>query len=589
MAMVLANNMPAVNTLNILHKNVGRQEKDMAKLSTGTKINGAGDDTSGYAISERMRAQIRSLDQDIQNVKTGQNIIAVAEGAIQSITSNLRTMKEMCINAMNDHNTDQDRATLQKEYDHRLEMIKDIVAETTYNGKILLDGRYESPPDLKYNDPVQLPMDKDISGSLADPVYNGMKSTTLTFQEMWVYRPSNRRNWPSTSTTTTTTTTGATTPATPSGPATTAGGLVQNTSLQNLASAFSARAGTTTTSNIRNSAGNTSNRAWTSNSGPTTEITLDFTGATRAADGGTPNYPADFHNQGFSILCSGCSQYINIRFDATTTASTYNPNCSTTNYQATEYIIGIQNVTDEASLKAALYDGILNASGRSVQSMTEKYRLRNPSYYQTCQSYAEDQPDSICVDPTHNFRLVRNTSNGEYYFQKKESPWGIGIYDLGTYAADNPISNTTTTTPTPPPTQEPDKDTMALIIHHGPKANQQLKVYINDMGLDALKLTGTGTKTQEYASLSLCYVDYAIEYALNEATRMGAYRSRLEMTEANLVISSENTQSSESTIRDADMAKEITEFTKDNVLMQASQSMLAQANQSSSNILSLLQ
>jgi flagellin len=65
--------------------------------------------------------------------------------------------------------------------------------------------------------------------------------------------------------------------------------------------------------------------------------------------------------------------------------------------------------------------------------------------------------------------------------------------------------------------------------------------------------------------------------------------SRLEMTEANLVISSENTQSSESTIRDADMAKEITEFTKDNVLMQASQSMLAQANQSSSNILSLLQ
>ena len=84
-------------------------------------------------------------------------------------------------------------------------------------------------------------------------------------------------------------------------------------------------------------------------------------------------------------------------------------------------------------------------------------------------------------------------------------------------------------------------------------------------------------------------IDGAIQYALDEATTVGAYISRLEYTAANIVIANENTVSSESTIRDADMAKEMTEYTKSNVLTQAAQSMLAQANQNSSSVLSLLQ
>ena len=138
-----------------------------------------------------------------------------------------------------------------------------------------------------------------------------------------------------------------------------------------------------------------------------------------------------------------------------------------------------------------------------------------------------------------------------------------------------------------------------LIIHHGPKANQALHCYINDMHTDAIGLSGTQVVTREAAQWALSddksdpprigAIDQAINYALNEATTVGAYISRLETTEDNLVISSENAQSSESTIRDADMAKEMAEFTKNNVLAQASQSMLAQANQNSSSVLSLLQ
>ena len=128
-----------------------------------------------------------------------------------------------------------------------------------------------------------------------------------------------------------------------------------------------------------------------------------------------------------------------------------------------------------------------------------------------------------------------------------------------------------------------------LIIHTGPKANQNINIYIRDMRSDALGLTGTDVKTRESANNAISVIENAIEYTLDNHTRMGAYRSRLEKTAANIVTARENTENSESTIRDADMAKEMTDYTRNNVLLQAAQSMLAQANQSASSVLSLLQ
>ena len=94
---------------------------------------------------------------------------------------------------------------------------------------------------------------------------------------------------------------------------------------------------------------------------------------------------------------------------------------------------------------------------------------------------------------------------------------------------------------------------------------------------------------QENAIKSLDVIDAAIDYALDQATTLGAYYNELEYTEANLTTSHENTTSSESVIRDADMAAAMVNYTKNNVLLQASQSMLAQANQNASTVLSLLQ
>ena len=134
----------------------------------------------------------------------------------------------------------------------------------------------------------------------------------------------------------------------------------------------------------------------------------------------------------------------------------------------------------------------------------------------------------------------------------------------------------------------------AITLQVGTKANQSIRVGLTDMRAEALGLaSSTGATlnvtTQKNANAAINVLDNAIQKALDQQTTIGSVESRLEYTSTNLTTSSQNVQASESTIRDADMAKEMTNYTKNNVLLQAAQSMLAQANQSSSSVLSLLQ
>jgi len=134
----------------------------------------------------------------------------------------------------------------------------------------------------------------------------------------------------------------------------------------------------------------------------------------------------------------------------------------------------------------------------------------------------------------------------------------------------------------------------SIVLQIGTKAAQSIKVGLTDMKATALGLQGKDGSTlsvgnQKKANAAINVLDAAIQKALDQQTTIGAAESRLEYTQANLTTASENVTSAESVIRDADMAKEMTNYTKNNVLLQAAQSMLSQANQSSSNVLSLLQ
>ena len=141
--------------------------------------------------------------------------------------------------------------------------------------------------------------------------------------------------------------------------------------------------------------------------------------------------------------------------------------------------------------------------------------------------------------------------------------------------------------------EDPSPDN-ALVFQIGTKSNQAVKIGFSDMRATALGLKAKDGSTlnigtQKNANAAISVLDLAMQKALNQQTTVGAMQSRLEYTTSNLTVASENTQSSESVIRDANMAKEMTEYTKNSVITQASQSMLAQANQNSSQVLSLLQ
>ena len=128
-----------------------------------------------------------------------------------------------------------------------------------------------------------------------------------------------------------------------------------------------------------------------------------------------------------------------------------------------------------------------------------------------------------------------------------------------------------------------------LIIHTGTKSNEHLRVYIKSMHPIAMKINDISVSTKEKARNALEKLDNAINYSLNEITRIGAYKGRLDNHHDLLVVNHENTVEAQSTISDADMAKQIMTLKRDSILQQATQFILAQANQNSSTVLKLLQ
>ena len=126
-------------------------------------------------------------------------------------------------------------------------------------------------------------------------------------------------------------------------------------------------------------------------------------------------------------------------------------------------------------------------------------------------------------------------------------------------------------------------------IHTGPKANESVSIPLFDHTAKRLKLDTLDITTRENALYTRECMDIVIQKILDHSTMYGAYASRLEAAHENLTIAIENTVGSESTIRDADMARAMVWYTKNNLLLQASQSMLAQANHASEGVLGLLQ
>ena len=136
--MIINHNMNALNAHRNMGMNTVNSGKSMEKLSSGLRINRAGDDAAGLAISEKMRGQIRGLDQASRNAQDGISMIQTAEGALNETHSILQRMRELAVQSSNDTNTTTDRAELQKEVDQLAEEITRIANNTEFNTKKLM-------------------------------------------------------------------------------------------------------------------------------------------------------------------------------------------------------------------------------------------------------------------------------------------------------------------------------------------------------------------------------------------------------------------------------------------------------------------
>lgn len=341
--------------------------------------------------------------------------------------------------------------------------------------------------------------------------------------------------------------------------------------------------------------------------------TFDFS-ALKSSGGRAVSIPSGLDKQGFSILCSdypGCPSFHSFVFDASRDVGTAVKKLNST---GPAYLIGIKGITSTSQIAGAIYTGLQNMI-ESNPGYPERVEdgvilLRGHGDQVDIRQDAEaeesgDDEDAVSVGGTFSFR--------QHY-----PMWIFEGYDKNAISGDGYTTRAII--------QNNDKTGFnPLTIHHGTHSNQAINFFINDMHTKSLKskipnekdreelanlsnddekytallntlsaassltLDESSVRTRYDANVTIRVVDSAIEYALNEITYVGAYLQRLDYTEANVVTTEENIQSAESTIRDADMAKEMTEYTKQNVLSQAAQSMLAQANQNLSGVLGLLQ
>lgn len=180
--MIINHNMGALNANRQMGINQTNANKSMEKLSSGLKINRAGDDAAGLAISEKMRAQIRGLDQASANAQDGISLIQTAEGALSETHNILQRMRELSVQSANDTNIAEDRAAIQEEMNALTQEIDRISEQTQFNKQTLLDGTFNGTFQIGANgsQTINLGIDAMDSSNL-NLISNSNKVETGTF------------------------------------------------------------------------------------------------------------------------------------------------------------------------------------------------------------------------------------------------------------------------------------------------------------------------------------------------------------------------------------------------------------------------
>lgn len=458
--MVVQHNLQAMNANRMLGITTSAQSKSTEKLSSGYRINRAADDAAGLTISEKMRKQIRGLDQASTNAQDGVSSVQTAEGALTEVHSMLQRMNELAVQASNGTNSEDDRQAIQDEID-QLNTEIDRVAETTkFNEIYLLKGDNGSTKNVYMQG-----HDAGLKGTLTDSA----KKATFVMDTLEA-----------------------------GDNVTIAGKEYTIGSTENEAKAL---LGTTYDGSVK--------------------VKIDGTEYTLVADG-----------------------------DEDTGA----------------------NKLAKATIEAKVVAGAtVEAGGKTATVMTDV----------DTNGIDDDNSSVISADKAKTLIQAELTAANN-----------IGTVDSKATVA-NVVDANGKTTYTITKGYATVANTLTFGLHVGADADMTNKINVSIDVMNSANLGIKGLNVKDATGTAATYAVDAIADAVakvsSQRSALGAVQNRLEHTIDNLDNVVENTTSAESRIRDTDMAEEMVTYSKNNILAQAGQSMLAQANQSTQGVLSLLQ
>ena len=548
--MRIQHNIMAMNAYRNYTNNTSALSKNLEKLSSGYKINRAGDDAAGLAISEKMRAQITGLETAQKNAKDGISLVQTAEGALTEVHDMLNRMVELADQSANGtYDNETDRANLQKEVQQLKDEINRIADSANFNGIKLLDGSMDAEgigggANMSVNFGSVTAYEAGVSN--ADPTF----SVSLDGLSL----KANASN----------------------------GSLVLNVGGQNITLKFSGatKGSAVSLGSLKLSASSATlggikyditvskgslKFEMASSVVLTAGMTLNPSFEVKVGNATGASIESGLINKGTQVITSGviggAEKMATATFEITKDMLA---NGATIKIGDQTFTIDYSKSKDEATGTTIGVKDLLTKDGQ----------LDNA---------AIDEVITRITDAGQNNALftIGNNGNNQITLQSK-----IGL-NSATYATLDTADEIKKQVAVNAPTQ-PGK---ALTLQIGDTSDSfnRLSVSIQDMHVDSLGIEDLDISTQAGAQSAVDKIKAAINTVSSVRGTLGATQNRLDHTINNLSVMTENIQDAESTIRDTDVADEMMAYTKNNILIQSAQAMLAQANQVPQGVLQLLQ
>lgn len=515
--MRIQHNIMAMNAYRNYTNNTSALSKNLEKLSSGYKINRAGDDAAGLAISEKMRAQITGLETAQKNAKDGISLVQTAEGALTEVHDMLNRMVELASQSANGtYDNETDRANLQKEVEQLKSEINRIADSANFNGIKLLDGSLSEGGNKSI----------EISG-IATTFAAGTASVASTSAAL------------------------ASTNA--------AANITEGKSVEITLAVDNGKSYSIKLTREGNTLVDENGKSYkVTSTAKASEVNAAIAGAIKDATGG-------------AFTATGG---IGAKLVLTSTETGANaPSVTGISASVAGTAAGVSTkVTAPVADKIKIASGAITAAGAAAKaSQVTVFTINGQKFALASSDAALDHVQQLAGD---DVKVVIGTNIGAAAQQLADAT-GLNVAKDGN---TNGVAISTAS-----------GKALTLQIGDTSDSYNKLQVSVQDMHTGSLGIAGIDIGTQNGAAAAVDLIKNAINIVSDVRGTLGATQNRLDHTINNLSVMTENIQDAESTIRDTDVADEMMAYTKNNILVQSAQAMLAQANQVPQGVLQLLQ